>query len=149
MDGEVDFILIDHSPSVDSSVKIALSAATHIVINADASSYSEEGIHNLLRGEQMKVVRTINPEMKVLGVLFTMVHERSVVGRAVVSEKTCAGYPVLPIYIPYRIEMTENTHFQRFCVQNKLSKLAPYFRDLATYIIEQTSTDSDTEQDVA
>ena len=71
-----DYILIDCMPSLGMMNINALVAADSLVIPCQPNYLSTKGL-NLLLGSVMKVRRTINPSLKVDGILLTMVDGRT------------------------------------------------------------------------
>lgn len=139
LEGEVDYIIIDVAPSMDHSVTIGLLAASHIIFVLDGSSWSENGVINILQSEVMKkMIPVHNPGQQILGSIFSKINPRSANGSALLSRTTVAGgIPVLPYYIPQRQEIEDNTHLHEFAVrpgQGKNSVLAQQYRGLASYI---------------
>lgn len=148
LDGLVDYIIIDASPSMDTLVKIALTVATHIVFVVDGSNYANQGIVNMLKSEEMKFVRTHNPNQKIVGVLLNRIDQRKSVAKANMERHEIAGIPVLrlpgeelPVFIPERTEIDVNTYNQEFAVgKGKTGVLAKSYRDLASILIASTHT---------
>ena len=71
-----DYILIDCMPSLGMMNINALVAADSIVIPCQPNYLSTKGL-NLLLGSIMKIRRTINPSLKISGILMTMVDGRT------------------------------------------------------------------------
>ena len=71
-----DYILIDCMPSLGMMNINALVAADGLVIPCQPNYLSTKGL-NLLLGSVMKVRRTINPSLKIEGILLTMVDGRT------------------------------------------------------------------------
>ena len=71
-----DYILIDCMPSLGMMNINALVAADSLVIPCQPNYLSTKGL-NLLLGSVMKVRRTINPSLKIEGILLTMVDGRT------------------------------------------------------------------------
>jgi chromosome partitioning protein len=71
-----DYILIDCMPSLGMMNINALVAADSLVIPCQPNYLSTKGL-NLLLGSVMKVRRTINPSLKIDGILLTMVDGRT------------------------------------------------------------------------
>ena len=71
-----DYILIDCMPSLGMLSINALVAADSVIIPCQPNYLSTKGI-NLLLGSVLKVRRTINPKLRIDGILFTMVDGRT------------------------------------------------------------------------
>ena len=73
---EYDYILIDCMPSLGLMTINALVAADSVIIPSQPSFLSTKGL-NLLLHSISKVKRSINPSLKIDGILFTMVDSRT------------------------------------------------------------------------
>lgn len=71
-----DYILIDCTPSLGMMTINALVAADSVIIPSQPSFLSTKGL-NLLLHSIRKVKRSINPSLKIDGILFTMVDSRT------------------------------------------------------------------------
>ncbi len=71
-----DYILIDCMPSLGMMTINALVAADSVIIPSQPSFLSTKGL-NLLLHSISKVKRSINPSLKIDGILFTMVDSRT------------------------------------------------------------------------
>ena len=71
-----DYILIDCTPSLGMMTINALVAADSVIIPSQPSFLSTKGL-NLLLHSISKVKRSINPSLKIDGILFTMVDSRT------------------------------------------------------------------------
>lgn len=139
LDESVDYIIIDASPTMDTAVKIALSVTTHLVFVVDGSSYSEQGVVNMMQSEEMHFVKKYNPDQVVLGVLLNKIDTRTTNSRLKIEKEAIGGVKRVPMYIPERKEIDNNTYTQEFVVgEGKTSLLAQSYRDLANFIIEET-----------
>ena len=79
-----DYILIDCMPSLGMMNINALVAADSLVIPCQPNYLSTKGL-NLLLGSVMKVRRTINPSLKIEGILMTMVDGRTNNAKEIIS----------------------------------------------------------------
>lgn len=139
LDGTVDYIIIDASPTMDTAVKIALSVTTHLVFVIDGSSYSEQGVVNMMNSEEMDFVKKHNPNQNILGVLLNKIDTRTTNSRLKIEKEAIGGVKRIPMYIPERKEIDNNTYTQEFVVgPGKNSLIAESYRDLADFIIEST-----------
>ena len=79
-----DYILIDCMPSLGMLAINALVAADSVIIPCQPNYLSTKGI-NLLLGSLLKVRRTINPKLRIDGILFTMVDGRTKNAREIIE----------------------------------------------------------------
>ncbi len=83
--GRYDYLLIDCPPNLGRLTINALTAATDVLIPIQAGRWALSGTEALF--EIVDVVKTrLNPELRVLGILCTMVDARTNLGRDVVAE---------------------------------------------------------------
>ena len=74
--GDYDYVLIDCMPSLGMMTINALAAADSVIIPTQPNFLSAKGMDLLFRSIA-RVRRAINPELKIDGVLMTMVHGRT------------------------------------------------------------------------
>ena len=79
-----DYILIDCMPSLGMMTINALVAADSLIIPSQPSFLSTKGL-NLLLGSVSKIKKSINKDLKVDGILLTMVDNRTNNARAIIS----------------------------------------------------------------
>ena len=86
-----DFILIDCMPSLGLMTINALAAADSVIIPSQANYLSTKGM-NLLPRSISRVRKQINPNLRIDGILFTMVDSRTNNARSIISSmRTVAG----------------------------------------------------------
>jgi chromosome partitioning protein len=86
-----DFILIDCMPSLGLMTINALAAADSVIIPSQANYLSTKGMNLLLRSIS-RVRKQINPNLRIDGILFTMVDSRTNNARSIISSmRTVAG----------------------------------------------------------
>lgn len=86
-----DFILIDCMPSLGLMTINALAAADSVIIPSQANYLSTKGLNLLLRSIS-RVRKQINPNLRIDGILFTMVDSRTNNARSIISSmRTVAG----------------------------------------------------------
>ena len=78
-----DFVLIDCAPSLSLLTVNALNVAERILIPIQAHYYAMEGMKQLFNTVE-EVKKRLNPELKILGILLTMVDNRTNICREVV-----------------------------------------------------------------
>lgn len=87
-----DYILIDCMPSLGMMTINALVAADSVIIPSQPSFLSTKGL-NLLLHSINKIKRSINPNLKIDGILFTMVDNRTNNAKDIIPLSTFAGEP--------------------------------------------------------
>jgi chromosome partitioning protein len=106
-DRQWDYILIDCPPSLGILTINGLTAATDVIIPLQCEYFALEGLSLLL--QTIKRVReTLNPELNIGGILFTMFDSRTRLANEVVQEVT--GYfkdKVFRTIIPRNIRLSE------------------------------------------
>lgn len=110
--GRYDYILIDCMPSLGIMTVNALVAADSVIIPSQPSFLSAKGLELLMK-TVARVNRSINPSLKIDGVLLTMVDSRTNNDREIVSElRTGLGQRlrVFDTVIPRSIRAEEATH---------------------------------------
>lgn len=106
---EYDFILIDCMPSLGMMTINALVAADSVIIPCEPSYLSVKGLDLLLHSIS-KIRRQINPELKIEGILMTMVDARTINARDVTSalrESMGISINVFNIEIPRSVRAQE------------------------------------------
>ncbi|MDR1893895.1 MAG: ParA family protein [Spirochaetales bacterium] len=102
-----DYIFIDCPPSLGILTLNGLTAADEIIIPLQCEYYALEGLNLLLQTIQM-VKQSLNPSLKVCGILFTMYDSRTKLANEVVHEVT--GYfkdKVFRTVIPRNVKLSE------------------------------------------
>ncbi len=106
---DYDYILIDCMPSLGMMTINALVAADSLIIPSQPSFLSSKGL-NLLFGSVSKVRRTINPKLRIDGILLTMVDNRTNNARNIISSlKATIGQNirVFDTEIPHSVRAAE------------------------------------------
>jgi len=106
-----DYILIDCMPSLGLMTINALAAADSVIIPSQANFLSTKGMNLLLRSIS-RVRRQINPKLRIDGILFTMVNNRTNNARAIISAmRTAVGenIRVFKTEIPRSVRAEEAT----------------------------------------
>ncbi len=101
---DYDFILLDSTPPKAMLAISALVAANHVVIPLQAQRPALDGTHDILRFIQDVVWKKYNPNLKIMGILPTMVrrlggHSAGVIEKA----RELWGDKVLPLEVPETI----------------------------------------------
>ena len=104
-----DYILIDCMPSLGMMNINALVAADSIVIPCQPNYLSTKGL-NLLLGSIMKIRRTINPSLKISGILMTMVDGRTNNAKEIITairQNVGTNIKVFNTEIPHSVRVAE------------------------------------------
>ena len=132
-----DYILIDSPPSLGLLTINGLAAAEEIIIPVQCEYYALEGLGNLLKTIEL-VRESLNPQLKIAGVLLTMYDKRNRLARAVVREVQ-ANFPgrVFETLIPRSISLAEAPSFGKTILQfDPDSKAGRAYRQLAEEVIK-------------
>ena len=132
-----DYILIDSPPSLGLLTINGLVAAEEIIIPVQCGYYALEGLGNLLKTIEM-VRESLNPHLKVAGVLLTMYDKRNRLARAVVKEVQ-NNFPgrVFEALIPRSISLAEAPSFGKTILQfDPDSKAGRAYRQLAEEVVK-------------
>ena len=132
-----DYILIDSPPSLGLLTINGLVAAEEVIIPVQCEYYALEGLGNLLKTIEL-VRESLNPQLKIAGVLLTMYDKRNRLARAVVKEvqKNFPGR-VFETLIPRSISLAEAPSFGKTILQfDPDSKAGRAYRQLAEEVIK-------------
>lgn len=132
-----DYILIDSPPSLGLLTINGLVAAEEVIIPVQCEYYALEGLGNLLKTVEM-VRESLNPQLKIAGVLLTMYDKRNRLARAVVKEvqKNFPGR-VFETLIPRSISLAEAPSFGKTILQfDPDSKAGKAYRQLAEEVVK-------------
>ena len=108
--GSYDYILIDCMPSLGMMSINALAAADSVIIPSQPSFLSTKGL-SLLMGTISRVRRQINPQLRIDGVLLTMVDNRTNNAKAIIASLRQTGdmLKVFDTEIPYSVRAAETS----------------------------------------
>ncbi|MEO8691396.1 MAG: ParA family protein [Candidatus Saccharimonas sp.] len=136
--GNYDYIVIDCPPSLSLLTVNALIAARYVLLPVQAEFYALEGLGQLL--ETMKLVRkNMNPTLDLVGVLPTMVDNRTSLSTQVLSEVT-KHFPakVFKSVIPRNVRLAEApSHGVPIGEYDRFSKGARAYKALAKEVIDR------------
>ncbi len=132
-----DFIFIDCPPSLGLLSINALVASGSVLIPVQTEFYALEGLGLLMQTIQ-RVQAGLNPNLKLLGVLMTMVDARNALSGQVISEvKKHFGNYVFESYIPRNVRLAEAPSFGKTVFEHdRWSKGARSYKALAKEVIE-------------
>jgi len=137
VDESFDFVLIDCPPSLGMLTLNALTASDSIIIPLQTEYYAMEGLSQLDRTIGM-VRRAFNPDLKIEGILFTMVDGRTVLSQQVMKEvRDFYGGSVFTTIIPRNIRLSEApSHGMPIVLYDFKSRGADAYIDLANELIQ-------------
>ena len=131
-----DYILIDSPPSLGLLTINGLAAAEQVIIPVQCEYYALEGLTQLFKTVEM--VRTsLNPQLRILGVLLTMYDKRNKLANEIVAEvkKNFPGH-VLETIIPRSVSLAEAPGFGKTILQfDERSKGAQAYKQLAEEVL--------------
>jgi len=137
---EYDYIIIDCPPSLSLLTVNALIVARYVLLPVQAEFYALEGLGQLL--ETMKLVRQkLNPTLDLVGVLATMVDNRTSLSGQVLAEiqKHFPG-KVFQNIIPRNVRLAEApSHGLPIGVYDRFSKGARAYKAVAKEVTERVS----------
>ncbi len=111
-----DYLVIDCPPSLDMLTVNGLSAADSVLIPMQCEYYAMEGLSKLTETVEM-VRESLNPELALEGIVFTMYDPRNNLSRQVVSEvKAHFAGAVFETMIPRNIRLSEAPSFGKPCL---------------------------------
>lgn len=104
---DYDYIIIDCPPALDILTINALVAANNVLIPMQCDFYSLEGLSHLLKTIEI-VEKTVNPLIKIMGILFTMYDCRSNLTKYVENDvRSYLGNLIFNTVIPRNIKLAE------------------------------------------
>ena len=129
-----DFVLIDCPPAFNAAAAAALVAADDVIIPLKLDAFSIRGMANLTR--QVRNMRTINPRLRVAGVLPTMWYP----GEAIKDAERKLRLSELPVYPHIRrsSKVDDSTFAQRPLIYSspRCGATVDYKRFVARYLQE-------------
>ncbi|MCL2095130.1 ParA family protein [Candidatus Saccharibacteria bacterium] len=139
IDADYDFILIDSPPSLSLLTVNGLAAADYLILPVQTEFYALEGVGQLL--ETMRLLRkALNPNLKLLGALPTMVDARTALSEQVLAEvNKYFKDKVFDTYIPRNVRLAEApSHGVPIGAYDRFSKGARAYKRLADEVIART-----------
>ncbi len=132
-----DYILIDSPPSLGLLTINGLVAAEQVIIPVQCEYYALEGLGQLFNTIEL-VRNSLNPDLKIMGVLLTMYDKRNKLAQEVVAEvkKNFPGR-VFETMIPRSVSLAEAPSFGKTILQfDEYSKGALAYKQLAEEVIK-------------
>ena len=135
---DFDYILLDCCPSLGLETMNALVWADSIIIPLQCEYFAMEGL-NLLMRTITNVRRELNPNLRVLGILFTMYKKRALLNEQVIEDITqFFGDMVFKTVIPRNVRLAEApSHGLPINYYDKSSKGSKAFAELAKEVIDR------------
>ncbi|WP_394238138.1 ParA family protein [Niallia oryzisoli] len=135
--GEFDYILIDCPPSLGLLTLNALTAADSVLIPVQCEYYALEGLSQLLNTVRL-VQKHLNNDLKVEGVLLTMLDARTNLGIQVIDEvKKYFQDKVYKTIIPRNVRLSEApSHGEPIIIYDSKSRGAEVYLDLAKEVVK-------------
>lgn len=107
LDADYDYIFLDCPPSLGPETMNALAWADSVIIPLQCEYLAMEGL-NLIMRTISNVKKSLNPDLQILGILFTMYQKRAVLNRQVVEDiSEFFGDLVFKTIIPRSIRLAE------------------------------------------
>ena len=135
-----DFILIDCPPALGILTLNALVAADTLLIPIQCEYFALEGLSELM-GTLARVQQTLNPRLRIEGVLLTMYDERlNLSGQILQNVRGHLGDEVFQIVIPRNVRLAESPSFGKpILLYDARSKGADTYLQLAREILAKLS----------
>lgn len=132
VDGDFDVVLVDCPPSLGLLTVNALAGAHEVVIPIQCEYYALEGLTQLLRNVEM-VKTSLNPDLKVGGVILTMYDARTRLSKDVADQvREHFGPTVYRALIPRSVRLSEAPSYgEPIEAFDAMSRGAIAYRELA------------------
>lgn len=134
-----DYILIDCMPSLGMITINALACADKVIIPVQSEFLAAKGMSHLMN-TVIKVRKQINPELKVGGILLTMVDGRTNLSKDIAQELKSTYGTVFKLYdtqIPRGVRAAESSRMGESVLSyDKTSKVAQKYIDFAKEVLE-------------
>ncbi|MBQ7146286.1 MAG: ParA family protein [Lachnospiraceae bacterium] len=141
-----DYILIDCMPSLGMMNVNALVAADSLIIPCQPNFLSTKGL-NLLLGSVMKVRRTINPKLKIDGILLTMVDGRTNNAKEIIAalrESVGQNIRVFESEVPRSVRVAEaSMEGQSIYAYDRKGKAAAAYENLTKEVMTNDEREKD------
>lgn len=136
---DYDYMLIDCMPSLGMITINALACADKVIIPVQSEFLAAKGMSHLM-STILKVRKQINPNLKVGGILLTMVDNRTNLSKEISAElKETYGivFKLFDTKIPRGIKAAESTRLgESILAYDKNSKIAERYNEFAKEVIE-------------
>ncbi len=134
---DMDYIIIDCPPSLGLLTINALTSADNLLIPIQCEYFALEGLGQLM--ETTKIVKSINPNLKIGGIVLTMFDSRTKLSENVVSDvQEYFKDTVLKTIVPRNVRLSEApSHGQTILQYDPSSSGAKAYRKLADEFIKK------------
>ncbi|NIZ46668.1 AAA family ATPase [Entomospira nematocerorum] len=136
-----DFILIDCPPSLDLLTINGIVAAKWIITPVQCEFFAAQGFLTLLFNTISRIKMHLNPELKILGVIFTMYDSRTRLAQEVIEmvvEKVGDPSLFFQTVIPRNVKLAEApSHSKPITLYASNSSGAERYRNLAKEVLER------------
>lgn len=103
---DIDYVMIDCPPSLGLLTINALSAGEKLLVPVQCEYFALEGLGQLM--ETVKLIKTVNPQLSIGGVILTMFDSRTKLSESVVNDvKEFFGDLVFESVIPRNVRLSE------------------------------------------
>lgn len=141
--GEYDFIFIDCLPALSVLLINSLTVANYLIIPVQTEKLAFDGLIDF-NNVYEQVKNSVNPEIKILGVLPTMVKERTKISKAVITALSDEyGNLLFKNIISNSVDAPNSTVDQKAIVFFKKSKIGNEYIKLTNEIIKRINTMED------
>ncbi len=139
--GDYDYILIDCPPSLNLLTVNALTAADQVIVPLQCEFFALEGLSQLL-GSIREIRNSVNPDLKILGVLLTMFDTRNRLSDQVAQDvRANLGALVLKTVIPRNVRLSEApSHGLPGVIYDPRSSGSIAYQKLADEVLHSTQT---------
>ena len=135
---DYDYMLIDCMPSLGMITINVLASADKVIIPVQSEFLAAKGMSHLMN-TVLKVRKQINPELKIGGILLTMVDGRTNLAKEISSELRETYGTVFKLFdsaIPRAVKIAETTRMgESILSYDKNSKIAESYRNFAKEVI--------------
>jgi chromosome partitioning protein len=137
-----DFVFVDCPPSLGLLTVNALAAAHELIVPIQSEYYALEGLGQLLRNVRL-VQQSLNPRLRLTGIVITMFDSRTKLAEQVVAEvRRYFGSRVYDTVIPRTVRLSEAPGFgMPITAYDPSSKGAEAYRDLAKEFLAREASD--------
>ena len=140
---EYEFIVIDCPPSLGLLTLNALAISQSVLIPMQCEYYALQGLSHLLKTLK-RVKKSINPDLKVEGIILTMYDNRTLLAGQVESQvKKYFGEFLMQTIIPRNIRLSEApSHGKPIILYASRSKGSDSYVELAQEVIQRTKNET-------
>jgi len=133
---DYDYILIDCLPSLGIFVKNALTTSDEIIIPVQAQYFGAKGVESLLQNV-VSVQTYLNSNLKILGILLTMLDGRSSFQKEVgeIVNEDYAEYTIFKTIVPLSVEVSKKQSRGLPIVEVKNNRVSEAYNNLAAEVL--------------